>query len=512
MNNAQRLLRAFEGSKAAYGETTVGRIGRGGKAEAKSFIRRGAMTEEMVQAHIDGKQGIGAIPITADNVCKFGALDIDTYDLDLSALNQKVRQMELPLFLCRSKSGGAHLFLFLDEWLPASLVREYLTEMSIALGFSGCEIFPKQDQILADRGDLGNFINMPYHNADITTRYCLDAKGDALELEEFLTLVEKNRVSRAMLDTLDLGGSSEHFTDGPPCLRMIVRLGRNSVGEMRNVTLYQMGVYAKSKYPDTWEDVIDEYNRMFFVEPLPSSEVLNIIKQLRKKNYYYTCGIEPFKSVCDKTLCRTAPHGVGGDPESKADFGGLQVIMSDPPYYILTINAKPVELNIDSLHNQSLFQKACLGQISFMPEALKARDWTSLVNGLLKEATYSEAPPELTRSGRFRELLRMYCNGMAQAHEPEELETGKPWTSDGKTKFKFEGLMTFLKNNQFTDFERPKILKELEDLNGGGEFSGHQNIRRRDGGRSTIRVYWVPEFVEDDVDLNATPLEDDVPF
>ena len=48
------------------------------------------------------------------------------------------------------------LFLFLKDWEPAALVREYLMEMSIALGFSGCEIFPKQDKILAERGDVGN--------------------------------------------------------------------------------------------------------------------------------------------------------------------------------------------------------------------------------------------------------------------------------------------------------------------------------------------------------------------
>ena len=51
MSLADRLLAVFEGSKAGYGETTVGRIGRKGKAEAKSFIRRGQMTADMVQDH-----------------------------------------------------------------------------------------------------------------------------------------------------------------------------------------------------------------------------------------------------------------------------------------------------------------------------------------------------------------------------------------------------------------------------------------------------------------------------
>ena len=107
MSSAQRLLAAFEGSKAAYGETTVGRIGRKGKAEAKSFIRQGLMTEVMVQAHIDGKQGVGAIPITQESTCRFGALDVDVYDLDHKALQKKIQTLKLPLIHCRTKSGGA---------------------------------------------------------------------------------------------------------------------------------------------------------------------------------------------------------------------------------------------------------------------------------------------------------------------------------------------------------------------------------------------------------------------
>ena len=257
MSLAKRLLVAFEGSDAAYGETTVGAIGRKGKAEAKSFVRRGKVTEAQAQAHIDGKQGIGAIPITTTpaNQCRFGALDIDVYDLDHAALQRKIQELKLPLFHCRTKSGGAHLYLFMQEWQPASVIREHLTEMSIALGFSGCEVFPKQDEILVERGDLGNFINMPYFNAEQTTRYAFNKKAEAMELEEFLDSVEKNRVTMPDLDALDLAGSKEHFTDGPPCLRLLVATG--TVGDMRNNTLLQMGVYAKLKYSDTWEKLVE---------------------------------------------------------------------------------------------------------------------------------------------------------------------------------------------------------------------------------------------------------------
>ena len=106
------MLAVFEGSQKGHGATNVGRTGRNGKAEAQSFVIRETLTAEKMQGHIDGGQGIGSIPIRSGDVCKFGALDIDVYDLDHKTLNKKIQDLKLPLLHCRSKSGGAHLFLF----------------------------------------------------------------------------------------------------------------------------------------------------------------------------------------------------------------------------------------------------------------------------------------------------------------------------------------------------------------------------------------------------------------
>ncbi len=67
MSLADRMLAAFEGSKVAHGTTTVGRIGRNGKADADSRIVRQALTVKIMQGHIDGEQGVGAIPINEEN-------------------------------------------------------------------------------------------------------------------------------------------------------------------------------------------------------------------------------------------------------------------------------------------------------------------------------------------------------------------------------------------------------------------------------------------------------------
>ena len=76
-----------------------------------SFIVKQPLTKELIQEHLDGKKGIGSIPINKDNNCYFGVLDIDTYPIDHVEIRKKCEKLKLPLVVCRSKSGGAHFCL-----------------------------------------------------------------------------------------------------------------------------------------------------------------------------------------------------------------------------------------------------------------------------------------------------------------------------------------------------------------------------------------------------------------
>ena len=83
----------------------------------------------------------------------------------------KIKENNFPLIVCRSKSGGAHAFLFTKEFVPATVMRVKLKLIASAVGFSGAEIFPKQDYIRVDRGDTGRFLNLPYHASQRTVRF-----------------------------------------------------------------------------------------------------------------------------------------------------------------------------------------------------------------------------------------------------------------------------------------------------------------------------------------------------
>ena len=84
--------------------------------------------------------------------------------------------------MCRSKSGGAHIFLFVAEPVACKNMQIKLKEIAVFLGYGESEIFPKQIEL--NTKGTGNFLNLPYNHPEFPTRYALDDKGNALiELE-----------------------------------------------------------------------------------------------------------------------------------------------------------------------------------------------------------------------------------------------------------------------------------------------------------------------------------------
>ena len=181
----------FQGLDIAYGQYQPGERGENGKQKGKAFICRGDVTDSLWSDHLEGKgPALGIIPITQANDCRWGCIDIDEYNFDHASLVKIIRNYKLPLIVCRSKSGGAHVFLFTKENIPASLMQSKLKQMAIILGYEGSEIFPKQTEILVERGDTGNFLNLPYYNEMKGLRYASIDTGAGCTLEEFYMLVD----------------------------------------------------------------------------------------------------------------------------------------------------------------------------------------------------------------------------------------------------------------------------------------------------------------------------------
>jgi len=162
MSDAKKFAEIFDGLKQAFGTYKINKQQANGKNTGKATVVREERTTELWEGHLSGKgQSVGIIPINEENKVKWGCIDVDQYPLDHKKIIERVRKIKLPLIVCRSKSGGAHLFIFVDDWVPAREMQDVLNHMSAALGYGGSEVFPKQVKLFLDRGDVGNFITYP---------------------------------------------------------------------------------------------------------------------------------------------------------------------------------------------------------------------------------------------------------------------------------------------------------------------------------------------------------------
>ena len=150
-----------------------------------------------------------------------------------------------------------HLFFF-TEFFSAGVFRDKATEIAAYLGYGGCEIFPKQEEILVERGDIGNFINLPYFDAEQTMRYAVKEDGSEADLTEFLDLIEARRIKPKHFEKLQLGEPVNEFDQWAPCLSHMFSQG---IPEgTRNTVMFAAAVGAKKEQPEKWRERLEEIN------------------------------------------------------------------------------------------------------------------------------------------------------------------------------------------------------------------------------------------------------------
>ncbi len=466
-----RFTEIFDGLRLAYGTFKIEKRNEKGKATGKAMIVREERTDETWQMHLDGTQSVGIIPINEDNMCRWGCIDIDEYNFDHTALINKLKNLKLPLVVCRSKSGGAHVFLFTDDFIPAKEMQDVLTRLSVGLGYGGSEIFPKQVALNLDRGDVGNFLNMPYFDHENSLRYAFKPDSSAATIEEFFELVAENVQTREQALALIVEqDSSLPIQDGPPCLQTLCKDG---IGEgARNNGLFNVGVYLRKAFPDDWENEILQHNMKFIHPPLPLGEVNAVAKQLHRKDYAYKCKDAPINSVCNRELCMTRKFGIEA-VVSGVQIANLRKYNSVPPVWFLDVEGKPLEMGTDDLLNQMAFQRACVEQLNFYPRTMKKDMWETRINALLTEmqetdGSIIEVSEDVSVNGIFNEHLEEFCTGHQAAEDKEQILLKRPWTDEdtNETYFRLKDLENHLVKVNFKHFKTHQIAQRLRDING----------------------------------------------
>jgi hypothetical protein len=469
-NEIQTFIELFQGLNRAYGiyELEDKPNEPGIKILGKPRTVQGNVTEQLWLDHLNGKSGLGIVPIMDNSKCFFGAIDIDIYtDFDYASLIRQVYKEKHPLIPFRSKSGGLHLFIFMKDPVPAKLLISKLKMIASYLGQGKAEIFPKQTEILAERGDIGQWINLPYYDNVKTNRYAYNSDGEKMSLIRFVALATEYRLSLQDLEAYELK-PVEGVEDGPICLEHMIKKGFSPGA--RNDSMFMLGVYLKQKNPDIFKGLIEEYNYKYCDPPLSIAEIQNIQNSLSKRDYFYTCDRTPFKDHCDKVRCKLRKYGIASTLEMP-NLTCLTKFDSNPPIWFVDVeDAGRLELTTDEIQSQSKFQRKCMEKINQMPPPVKPAIWQSIIATLLENVTIVEVPEDASPMGLFYEYLERFCTSKAQARVKDELLLGKPYTENGRHYFRLLDLISFLERNHFKDFKINKITSMIQEIDGKHHF------------------------------------------
>jgi len=529
MQLAHRFHQLFNSLDRAHGVHVPDTTGNPGKKKGKSWTDPTPPTVELWQQHLDGKKSLGLVPIRDDSTCLWAAIDIDDYTIDLKAFEATAHEVGLPCALCRTKSGGAHLYLFFSEPVPAKLVRTKLTKFCHALSYPAAEVFPKQDNV-DDPTASGNWLNMPFFHAELTTRYCYCEDGRVASAEQFLEIAEKRKIDMKTLLALEpqLAAPVDDpgFSDAPPCLEHLTKIGFT---DCLNNALFSMGVYARKKFPNNWEDKVGEYNHKF-MGPGTFSEVQAIVKSLHKKGYCYKCNDVPLNQHCNKEECFKRKYGLD-KPGRKNSREGRSCILDemdrpgkcfvpskgsgDEPVWEFTMGGHAISVSMDTLMNQRAFMREFLRVFRRLILLVKEDVWVDAVNDMLSDVEEIEAPVDAGPEGQLMLHLEAFCTGKIQARDRTELILGKPFTGILKDHhvtpmcwFRSKDFVKYLDQQHFREFSSKEI---------------YPVIRRRGAKHTTIMmkgtcvaVWGVGTFATqtEDFDMVEIPVEceGDKPF
>jgi len=262
MSNAEQFQKLFTGLQRGYGLLL---------SDGNYRYVKGQPTTRLYQQHLEGKISLGIVPITDKGNCRFGALDLDDHKkdknniqkFDYKTLLEKIKFLKLPLTVCKSKSGGAHCYLWLDQYCKAGEVRHILKKFAYALGYErDIEIFPKQETLKPT--DNGNFINLPYYKGN--SRVLIDFDGRSLNVADALKY------------------APERVTNGDNLKKFKLLDHNKSTG--RNDRTFAACSFIKKHSGHGWQEQLDKYNKIFNVPPLEEKELDSTVISSNEKTDY----------------------------------------------------------------------------------------------------------------------------------------------------------------------------------------------------------------------------------
>lgn len=452
-----RFIKLFDAYKSAYGTLAELKEDENGKINGRNILKKDDLTKDNYQKHLEGVVGLRLIPLKENNKVRYAAIDLDKNNPSsplhdtLESIEQKIKKLGLPLIPCSSKSGDIHLYCFAKEDIDVKVMMSKINEWASLLGYGATEKFPKQLTRI-NEGDHGQPLNVPYFDAENTTRYAYN-KGKKLSLEEFVEYAEISSVTNEELVGFKYDQLDENYNDAPPCIQMLASIGIKEGS--RNNGLFSLGVYYKKKFPDIFEDKIMEANYQIISPALPKADAEAIIKSVNKKDFFYKCNEAPCAQFCNKSECRTRKYGIGN-----ASFDSENIIIDnlskhesgDAVTWVVECQGKRVAMTTEELFNPKIVSMKLCERTTQIMKPIKLEKWLDILNNLMKTVTPIEDPEDVSQKGQFKELFIDWLEsfGSLPANKTNIWLQGIYLDNDQQTiNFKFAKLKEYLVNKKF---------------------------------------------------------------
>ncbi len=448
----------FQGRSDCFGLYHVFEQRKDGKQKGKGTTYPNDKSPDRVledrdwDRHLSGDQMLGIVPVLPDGTCSWFAIDIDDYSLIHKKIVVEIEQHELPLVTCRSKSGGAHLYCFVNGFIDAALAIQLGKKWAGVLGFPRSEVFPKQAKFDNPKA-IGNWIILPYYGSDKAVDFGLDIEGNRLSLSEFIQWANAKTIqineAPVYLEKQELNPDTltqdDIFHHTPPCIKSFITEGLPEGG--RNNSMAHICVYYQKidEFLDStdWKERVNEFNQKHMDPPLTFNELAQIIRNHTPPGkYQYYCKQQPMLKLCDKPTCLKLKFGVGEDRSYYGDVEIQSMIKIDakPPLWIPRINGVDVEMDTETLLNPRKFRMAVADALSILMPSFKQPVHDGVIGPIMKDALTIEPMDELTVEGKVINSFTEWTKNMVtKSRAMTDLEKGLPFYDKKLNRIVFKG-------------------------------------------------------------------------
>lgn len=489
-SHAERLYELFRGAEERHGTYDQARLRLvGSKMEMKDAAGngprdvKGPPTPELWEQHLAGNRPLGCAPLREDGMCHVGVIDIDVYggNLDHSALVDKIRRGGLPLVLTRSKSGGAHVWLFASEWVPQATMNAALVSMAGRLGHADAETYPPAT-------GLGNWINMPAWAG--SERCGVKAGGLDMTVAELIAAAEASRQSLKAVAALAASRETSASKDATS-VTASARVLRKLTERAAEIAVMIDG--RKRALHDT-AFLFGKYVLKGRIEA--DTVVSRLVAAGVEAGLEYHAAESHVRNGLEARLRKRGADDYDDQDDSRyAEIEKIVIITGhdEPMWRVAVADYGEITLPSKEVWKNDLFNLRCAERLRVGFKRLSVNEWADRLNEALRVAEFEAAPKDETVEYTFLTALQEFCFDRHVANNLDELALGKPFRDDDDDKiwFRFKDLYKQLcehPGSPFRGYSRNRLGGMLKAIGREGVdvFTTTKPICKK-----TVEVRWV---------------------